>query len=126
GKTHSLADYKGKYILVDFWSIGCGPCMAAMPEIKKLHDSMSDKVTIVSFNLDDRKENWRKGSEHAKIAWANLSDGKGTTGLAAKYGVSGIPHYILISPEGTLLDSWVGYTEGQLTSKLNGLIVKSK
>ncbi|RYG27351.1 MAG: TlpA family protein disulfide reductase [Chitinophagaceae bacterium] len=121
GKIHSLTDYKGKYILVDFWSIGCGPCISAMPEIKKVHQTMSDKVTVVSFSLDEQPETWKKGSEHVKMDWTNLSDGKGMAGLAAKYGVSGIPHYILISPEGILLDSWVGYSEGQLTSKLKAL-----
>ena len=118
GKTHHLADYKGKYLLIDFWSIGCGPCIAAMPEMKKLHDSTSKNLTVISFSLDQKKDTWKKASDQLKMNWLNFSDGKGMTGFASKYGVSGIPHYILVSPEGVLLDSWVGYSEGLLEKKV--------
>jgi len=89
-----------------------------MPEMKKLHDSASKNLTVISFSLDQSKETWKKASEHVKMNWVNLSDGKGMTGLASRYGVSGIPHYILISPEGVLVDSWVGYSEGLLEKKV--------
>lgn len=118
GKTHHLVDYKGKYLLIDFWSIGCGPCIAAMPELQKLHESAKENLTVISFSLDQRKETWKKASDYLKIKWLNFSDGMGMTGLAAKYGVSSIPQYILISPEGILLDSWVGYSEGLLENKV--------
>ncbi|WP_256005653.1 TlpA disulfide reductase family protein [Pedobacter deserti] len=122
GTVHTLSDFKGKYLLIDFWSIGCGPCIAAMPELKALHERFSDQVTIVSFSLDEKLETWKKASEHVKVSWTNLTDGKGMSGLAARYGVSGIPHYIIISPDGVLIDSWVGYSQGLLTKKLEKLL----
>ncbi|UYQ94983.1 AhpC/TSA family protein [Chitinophaga horti] len=118
GNTHSLAEYKGKYLLIDFWSIGCGPCIAAMPELKKLHESAPANLAVISLSVDERTETWKKASDKFQLNWINLSDGKGMTGLAANYGVTGIPHYVIISPDGVLLDSWVGYSEGALEKRV--------
>jgi len=122
GGKRSLADFKGRYLLIDFWSIGCGPCIEAMPELKKVHERFTDSLAVVSFSLDERRETWKKGVEHVKSDWTNLSDGKGMMGLAARYGVSGIPHYVIISPDGILLDSWVGYSDGLVTRKVEALL----
>lgn len=118
GKNHMLKDYKGKYLLLDFWSVGCGPCMMAIPELKQLDSTAKDKLLVVSISMDTKKEIWERISLSQKISWLNLSDGKGMTGIAARYGVNGIPHYVVISPEGIVLNSWVGYSEGLLQEKL--------
>lgn len=118
GKDHMLKDYKGKYLLLDFWSVACGPCMMAMPELRQLDSIAKAKMLVVSISMDTKKEIWKKGSLSEKISWLNLSDGKGMTGIAARYGVSGIPHYVVISPEGVVLNSWTGYSEGLLQQKL--------
>ena len=52
GKKHYLSDYKGKYLLLDFWSIGCGPCIMAMPELARLSSSHKDSLTVISLILD--------------------------------------------------------------------------
>ncbi|MCK7560011.1 TlpA family protein disulfide reductase [Chitinophaga sedimenti] len=122
GKKHQLADFKGKYLLIDFWSIGCGPCIAAMPELKKLHESAPANLAVISLSLDQSEETWKAATAHVKMDWTNLSDGKGMAGLAANYGVTGIPHYIIISPEGVLLESWVGYSEGDLEKKISKFV----
>ncbi|KAA2238965.1 AhpC/TSA family protein [Chitinophaga agrisoli] len=118
GKLHHLADYKGKYLLLDFWSDGCGPCIMAMPELKQLSDSLKDQLTVISLNVDTKKQVWKAGSEREAITWINLSDGKGMAGIAARYGINGIPHYVMISPEGKILDTWVGYEKGSLLAKV--------
>ncbi|WP_207420098.1 TlpA disulfide reductase family protein [Desertivirga brevis] len=122
GQKRSLSDYKGKYLVLDFWSMGCGPCIAAMPELKEVSEKYKDKLTVVSLSVDVKKANWQKASEQHKVSWENLNDGKGMAGIAARYGVNGIPHYVMISPEGTVLGSWVGYGEGQLEEKIKTYI----
>jgi len=117
GTLRKLEDYKGKYLLLDFWSRGCGPCMMAMPELGEFSETNKDKLTVISLSLDTKKEIWKKISEQQKISWVNLSDGKGMAGIAAKYGVEAIPHYVMISPEGKVLGSWVGYEKGLLARK---------
>ena len=100
GKVHHLAEYKGKYMLLDFWSRGCGPCRMALPEMKEIADMYKDRLTVISLSSDDEK-NWREVSKEENLTWENLNDMQGTNGLYAKYGISGIPHYVFISPEST-------------------------
>ncbi|MBC8051963.1 MAG: AhpC/TSA family protein [Sphingobacteriaceae bacterium] len=126
GKQHFLADYKGKHLLLDFWSLGCGPCIMAMPELRKLSSSYTDSLTVVSLSVDVKKELWRKATESQKVTWVNLSDGLGMSGIAAQYGVRGIPHYVLISPEGKIISSWTGFSEGDLEKRIKKLIFKDQ
>lgn len=113
GNVHHLADFKGKYVLLDFWSIGCGPCIQSIPEMKEIAEVYKDSLAVVSLSLDT-DEIWKQESVKHGITWYNLNDLKGRSGMAAKYSVSGIPHYVLISPTGTMTDKMVGYGEGNL------------
>ncbi|HCO66177.1 MAG TPA: hypothetical protein DIT04_00205 [Dysgonomonas sp.] len=121
GKMHHLADYKGKYILIDFWSSGCGPCIMAIPEMKEISEAYKDKLTIISIS-SDTKDIWQKVSKEKDISWVNLNDFKGEDGIKIRYGVIGIPHYVMISPEGKVITSWMGYGKGSLKNKMEELI----
>lgn len=117
GNIHHLADFKGKHILLDFWSSGCGPCIMALPEMKEIQEKYKDRLTIISLS-SDTKNRWTKASAEHDMTWMNLSDLKQTAGLYAKYGVRGIPNYVLISPEGKVLQMWSGYSKGSLKIKM--------
>ena len=53
GKSASLQDYKGRVLLLDFWSLGCGPCIMSMPSLQRVADKYADKsVSVVGVNLD--------------------------------------------------------------------------
>lgn len=115
--VHHLAELKGKYILLDFWSSGCGPCVMAIPEMGELQQKYADKLTVVSLSSDTEKR-WREASAEHQMTWKNWSDKQQTGGLYAKYGVNGIPNYVLISPEGKVVDTWSGYGKGSLLRKM--------
>ena len=117
GNLHHLSELKGKYLLLDFWSSGCGPCIMAIPEMGELQQKYADKLTVVSLSSDAEKT-WKAASVRHKMTWKNWSDKKKTAGLYLKYGVNGIPHYVLISPEGKVVDSWSGYGKGSLLQKI--------
>jgi len=117
GKQSKLSDYKGKFILLDFWSMGCGPCIMAMPEMKELAEEYKDQLTIISMSTDNEKA-WKIGSESHDFTWPNLSDRLENSGVAAKYGVGGIPHYTMISADGVVIDTWMGYGKGSLRNKM--------
>lgn len=125
-KKRRLADYRGKYLLLDFWSVGCGPCLMAMPELRALSDTLKDMLTVVSLNIDTKKDLWKRTSEKEQISWVNLNDDRGMTGLAASYGVNGIPHYVMISPEGIVLGHWIGYEKGKLSEKVREHLAKKE
>lgn len=115
---HRLSEYQGKYLLLDFWSVGCGPCIMAMPELRSLSDSLANQLTVISINMDSDKEIWQKISKNENINWVNLNDKYGMGGLAARYGVTGIPHYVIVSPDGKMIDAWTGYEQGIFTKKV--------
>lgn len=125
GKIHHLADFKGKYMLLDFWSSGCGPCIMALPEMKEIQEKYKDRLTIISLS-SDTKNRWKVASARHEMTWQNLSDLKQSAGLYAKYGVRGIPNYVLISPEGKIIKMWSGYGTGSLKLKMRRYLNASK
>ena len=111
GNLHHISDFKGKYILLDFWSSGCGPCIASFPELKEVYERYADRLSIISISTDtDRR--WRKASEQHKITWNNWNEGKGTGGLYSYFPIVGIPHYVLVNPQGIIEKQIEGYREG--------------
>lgn len=115
GKVWHLADFRGKYVLIDFWSCGCGPCKTSIPEIKEVADRYKDRLVAVSITIDNEKI-WKERSPKEGITWLNLSDKEMRTGIAAKYGMRGVPYYVLVSPDGKVLKKWIGYKKGEISS----------
>lgn len=113
GNTHRLQELKGKYILLDFWSSGCAPCIASLPELKTLSEQMKEKIAVVSVS-EDGEEMWRKTSAKHSITWNNWNDLKHNNGIFAHFGIRTIPHYFLISPEGKIIATDIGYSKGSL------------
>ena len=123
GNKHSLAELKGKHILIDFWSSGCGPCIMAIPEMGELASTYKDKLHIVSISTDNKKT-WEDASKRHSMTWNNWNDLKGNAGLYARYDQGGIPNYTLISPEGIVIEQWMGYGEGSLKKKIGEYLKK--
>lgn len=126
GNPHTLGELAGKYILLDFWSSGCGPCVASLPEADEVAEKYADRLAFVSISSDHEAE-WKEflaGKESKVIQWNQLLDGQ--PGLAARYGGFAIPHYVLISPDGIIAAKWSGYGEGMLRQKLSKLITDKR
>ncbi|MBR5055865.1 MAG: AhpC/TSA family protein [Bacteroidales bacterium] len=107
GNKVKLSDWagKGKYVLVDFWASWCGPCKAEMPNVVKCYHQYKDKgFDIVSVSLDTKKENWVKAIDEWGMPWHHMSDLKGWQCEGADiYAVTGVPHAMLLGPDGTIL-----------------------
>ena len=123
GNKHHLAELKGKHILIDFWSSGCGPCIMAIPEMGELASTYKDKLNIVSISTDN-KNVWERASKEHPMTWNNWNDMKGNAGIYAQYDQGGIPNYTLISPEGIILEQWMGYGEGSLKKRIGEYLKK--
>lgn len=91
------------YLLVDFWAPWCGPCKRAMPFIKAVYEKYNKKglrvLGVCTWEKDT--EAFKKAEEEHGIVWESIYD-KESAG-ADTYGVRGIPHLMLISPEGKIL-----------------------
>lgn len=105
GDTLSLEDYRGKYLLVDFWASWCGPCRRENPNVRRVYAAYKDKgFEILGVSLDRSEANWLKAIEQDKLPWKHVSDLKQWKSIAAKtYGVHSIPYTVLIDPDGKII-----------------------
>ncbi|HWZ03894.1 MAG TPA: TlpA disulfide reductase family protein [Mucilaginibacter sp.] len=107
GKLISLHDFKGKYVLVDFWASWCGPCRAENPNVVKAYNTYKDKnFTILGVSLDQqgKKDKWLKAIHDDHLTWTQVSDLKFWKNEAAQlYAVQAIPQNFLVGPDGKIV-----------------------
>ncbi|MBO9732548.1 MAG: redoxin domain-containing protein [Chitinophaga sp.] len=105
GKPVRLSDFKGKYVLLDFWASWCGPCRAENPNVLKAYNKFKDKnFTVVGVSLDDKADKWKEAIAKDGMPWMQLSDLKGFRNeVAREYGIQAIPCSFLIDPQGIII-----------------------
>ncbi len=105
GKMVKLTDFKGKYVLLDFWASWCGPCRAENPNVVNAYNKYKEKgFTILGVSFDQNKEKWLQAVAADNLAWTHVCDLKGWGNDAAKlYGVSSIPQNYLLDKNGKIL-----------------------
>jgi len=104
-KPVKLSDFKGKYVLVDFWASWCGPCRGENPNVVKAYNEYNDKgFTILGVSLDEDRAKWLEAIEKDQLTWTHVSDLKGWKNeVAGMYQIRSIPANVLINPEGKIV-----------------------
>lgn len=113
GKIHTLEEFKGKWILLDFWSAGCYPCIMAIPELKELKDKYASDLAVVSLSTDVESV-WKDASERHKLTGNNWNEMKEDLGFYSVFDKGAIPLFVLVSPEGVVKWIHAGFSKGSL------------
>lgn len=118
GKKLTLKDFRGKYVLLDFWASWCGPCRKEIPNLKAVYEKFASKgLEIVSISIDKDAAAWQKALEEEQLPWRNFRD---ETGVADAYSVSAIPAIFLVDGSGTIIAT--GLRGTALQEKLETLL----
>ncbi|WP_235941004.1 TlpA disulfide reductase family protein [Cyclobacterium roseum] len=105
GKEVKLSDFRGQYVLLDFWAAWCAPCREENPNIVSQYHKFKDKgFTVVGLSLDSDRDAWLKAINDDKLVWTQLSDLKMWDSEAGRlYNITAIPASFMIDPEGKII-----------------------
>ncbi len=113
GEIVSLSDFKGKWVLLDFWYVDCHWCRKLTPHLINIYADWKDSKNfeIISVSVDKPKdyERWLEAIEHDGATWTQVNDNTKTYPL--EYGITGYPTMILVDPDGNGVLKIVGYQE---------------
>jgi thiol-disulfide isomerase/thioredoxin len=106
GKEYKLSDFLGKYVYLDIWATWCGPCRREIPELEKMHDEYAGKnISIISISIDNTQAPWKKMvSEDEMKGMQMYAEGAWKSDVAKLYMVRSIPRFILIGPDGKIIN----------------------
>lgn len=109
GGITKLEDFKGKYVYVDVWATWCAPCRAEIPFLKKTEEKFHGKnIEFVSISIDKEKdkEKWRTMVDEKQLGGVQLfADNDWNSQFVKDYGINGIPRFILIGPDGKVVNA---------------------
>lgn len=101
GGTGSLADYRGRWVLVNFWASWCDPCRDEAPALEEFQQRYGDgKFTVLGIDTRDLSDDGREFVREYDLTYPQLRDGDGDA--ARDFGTGGVPESFLVGPEGTV------------------------
>ena len=121
GKTHSLSDYKGKWLLVNYWATWCPPCLEEIPDLIDLHENKKNNLAVIGVAMDYRDA--KQVTDFADSMFISYPVVLGNAQVVNQIGpVQGLPTTYLYNPEGKMVAQQVGaitreVVESFITSK---------
>jgi thiol-disulfide isomerase/thioredoxin len=107
GRTHTLEQYRGKVLVLDFWYRGCGWCMRAMPQVKRVAEHYRGRpVAVFGMNNDQNEDDARFVRREMQLDYPVLRSQE----MPAKYGCRGFPTVVIIDQQGKVADVHIGYS----------------
>lgn len=107
GKTHTLAGYKGKWVLVNYWATWCPPCLEEIPDLIALHDNKKNNLVVIGVAIDYRSA--KQVTDFADGLMVSYPVVLGTPSIVNQIGpIQGLPTTYLYNPEGKMIAQQVG------------------
>ena len=113
GDLLSTNDFRGKYILMDFWASWCKPCIDQFPALIQLYNEFEqENFMMIGVALEENEDKWLKAVEKNKLSWPNVIYPDGFTGdMAKEYGIRSIPFNVLIDSEGKIIAKGINLSD---------------
>ncbi len=106
GSLVSLADYRGKVVVLDFWASWCSPCRASFPWVREFYEEYREKgVEIIGVSIDENKASWEKALDEERLPWPQVIDEieKGRSRVGGLYHVLAVPMFVVVDKEGKIV-----------------------
>lgn len=104
GKKWGPKDFKGKYLIIDFWASWCGPCRQEIPHIKEVYKKYKDKgLEILSVSVDAKPADWKKALAEERMSWPQINAVESKE-VMSSYLFSGIPYLVVVDKEGKIIE----------------------
>lgn len=109
GKDVSLSDFKGKWVIIDFWGSWCRYCIKGIPALKEAYAKYQPQVEVIGIACRDPKDIWIQALQRYELPWVNLwnPDPKGGKVLQ-DYSVPGFPTKVIVDPAGKIRNITIG------------------
>ncbi len=118
GTEDSLAAYAGRVVLVDFWATWCGPCIAAFPKLREMADNLpKERFQIIGVSVDEELDTVTDYLAKEPLPWVVWHVGTESE-LVRKWRVTGYPTYVLVGPEGTILNKYPGSFNAEFRTEI--------
>lgn len=104
GKLFGPKSFRGKALIIDFWASWCGPCVAEIPNVRKIYDQYKDKgLEVLSVSVDKGSEEWLKAVKSTGMTWTQVLAPKAGKDIMNLYQFSGIPFIVLLDKDGKIV-----------------------
>jgi thiol-disulfide isomerase/thioredoxin len=126
GQSFSLADLRGKVVLIQFWGPGCAPCIRALPKLKELQLELApraDRFTMISFTTGMADDQWRVFLDDHEMDWPQALLTGDDIKVWDRFHVRGIPDYVVIGRDGKILAD--GESTGRDINQIRTAVLKA-